>query len=352
MTTTTYPHPALTKIIGKPTPQCIATLKKEIYANARSQHSTRGGGNNGHLAIVMPPAEYLNRTGTAFNPIAHPGPQPVHAAGATQFQIQENIRQYNQNLQDFNRFQQIKGDLKQMIIAAVDSPYYDILEDPDMGYGDVDPIDFMDHLIDAYGEISQDDIEANRSILSEPWDPTNEIEGLWTRIRKVQQFATRAGEEITDAAVMRLTLKMFEKENLYEFEVSAWHNMLTANQTIDAFRTHFKNASKAFNRKLTAKQAGYDAAALAAKENKNEDTKEPPTKVVGPKVSIDTYTMCYCWTHGLTPGRNHSSANCRNPAEGHQIDATVVEPKGGNMKFTAPRILFQNRNSNNRRNNN
>ena len=30
----------------------------------------------------------------------------------------------------------------------------------------------------------------------------------------------------------------------------------------------------------------------------------------------------YCWTHGFRVSKNHTSATCKNPAEGHQKDAT------------------------------
>ena len=41
----------------------------------------------------------------------------------------------------------------------------------------------------------------------------------------------------------------------------------------------------------------------------------------------------YCWTHGLTRRRGHTSANCRNKDEGHQDDATFRDRKGGSNAF-------------------
>jgi hypothetical protein len=72
-----YPHPTLTKIIGKPSYAALKLLQKEIYATARTVFSTRGGGNNGHLCLVMPALEYLIRTiGVPFNPPVYPGAPP------------------------------------------------------------------------------------------------------------------------------------------------------------------------------------------------------------------------------------------------------------------------------------
>jgi hypothetical protein len=75
MTTTfPFPHPVLTAIVGKPTAQTIKQLRKEIYANARSVHSARGGGLHGHLGIAMMVATYTVRAGQPFQEPAHPGP--------------------------------------------------------------------------------------------------------------------------------------------------------------------------------------------------------------------------------------------------------------------------------------
>ena len=91
-----FPHPTLTPIHGKPNRVSIDRLIQEIYANAIAIESTRGGGDYGHLALVMTPAAYLTLpNAVAFQEPAHPGPAPVHPAGATAAQITEGNRVYN-----------------------------------------------------------------------------------------------------------------------------------------------------------------------------------------------------------------------------------------------------------------
>jgi hypothetical protein len=105
------PHAQLTPILGKPTAAAIRQLKKEIYANARSLHSDRGGGLNGHLGIVMPNAAYFLRAGTAFTAPNHPGPQPEHAATATAAQITAANRNHDHSLDEFKTYTTIKEKL-------------------------------------------------------------------------------------------------------------------------------------------------------------------------------------------------------------------------------------------------
>lgn len=40
----------------------------------------------------------------------------------------------------------------------------------------------------------------------------------------------------------------------------------------------------------------------------------------------------YCWTHGYRVGKDHTSATCEHPAEGHQLTASKRNPQGGSTK--------------------
>jgi hypothetical protein len=115
----TFPHPTLTPLNGKPTAATIKQLTREVYANARSVHLTRGGGANGHLATCVTAATYLARAGQPFDVPLHPGPQPVHTANATGPQITAMNRQYDQDLRDFETHQAVT----ESIFARSHPPY-------------------------------------------------------------------------------------------------------------------------------------------------------------------------------------------------------------------------------------
>ncbi len=113
-----FPHPELTPIVGTPTNPTIQTLQKQLYANALAIDSTRGGGTNGHLAVLMPDGTYVNCAGVAFVSPVHPGNASVHAANATGNQIIEVNWQYKQDLQDFQLFSTLQTTLPQTTIAC------------------------------------------------------------------------------------------------------------------------------------------------------------------------------------------------------------------------------------------
>jgi hypothetical protein len=94
-TSLTFLHLDLTIIIGKPMYATMRKLQKELYANAKAIPSTHGGGQNGHLALVMTNSEYLVISAVTYDKPVHPGTQPTHQGGATSAQMMEANRLYD-----------------------------------------------------------------------------------------------------------------------------------------------------------------------------------------------------------------------------------------------------------------
>jgi len=335
--TLTFPHPILTPIKGQPTNQSLQLLQKQIYANARAIHSTRGGGNHGHLALVMPGPQYLLRTGHVFvNPI-HPGIAPVHGANATGPQITETNRQFAQDLQEHTLFTTVTEELKKQIILAVEPRYLSILEDIDFGFADISSRRMLAHLQAEYGQISNEQIEANRQQLSADWNPDDPIEDLWLRIQEAQRYAVAANEAITNATALRLTLPVFEKTGVFTTAAENWRDRPEAEWTMEAFKLHFTKANKERMRKLTAQGAGYHGANAAinpapapAPASPSAATNSTPA---GQQAIVGNVAMYYCWTHGLGKNRAHTSQTCTNKAPGHMDHSTADNLLGGNDRI-------------------
>jgi hypothetical protein len=82
---------------------------------------SRGGGNNGHITLLMENAAYITRAGVPFLLPAHPGAAPNHAVGASAATIAENIRCFNQVLADRTLYHRVATELKSQILATVDN---------------------------------------------------------------------------------------------------------------------------------------------------------------------------------------------------------------------------------------
>ena len=81
----------LNRIHGEPTYDTIKKLHDQVKANAASVPSTLGGGNFGHLGLVLTPAQYALISNAPFDRPNHPGPIPAFPNNATQAQIRHIV---------------------------------------------------------------------------------------------------------------------------------------------------------------------------------------------------------------------------------------------------------------------
>jgi len=337
-TTLTFPHPELTPIQGEPTNKSLRLLSKQLYANARAIPSHRGGGQYGHLALIMPDAEYLALPGAvAFVEPPVPPVQPVIPAGATAAQITEANRQHAAECSERDKFVTVREQLKTQLLAAVDSRYLNVLEDETMGYANVAARTMLQHLKDTYGIITPEEIEENREGLAAKWNPDDPIEDIWTRLKEARRFASDAGEPISDSTAVRLLLKVFEDTGVFGRGVESWRERPEAEHTLDNFKSHFIRANRERLRQLTTKQAGYHGAnsAIASTTDQptvsslSNDEANSATTTSSQVVYVGNVRMYYCWTHGLGMNPSHTSATCNNKAEGHVDNATVDNMQNG-----------------------
>lgn len=337
-----FPYATLTPIEGKPTNTTLQVLQRQLYTNARAVDSPRGGGNHGHMAMLLSEAEYIARTGVPFIIPVHPGAAPDATVGATAAQIAEAIRLYNQALTDVTLYSnRLSAALTAQIITAVNASFLSALEDPDFGFSDVTPRAMLVHLRTEYGTMTPEELERNRAALSEPWNLDDPIEDLWAKIANIQRVAALGHVPIPNITVITLTLAMLEKTGLLATTTEKFRLRPLDEWTLDLFKAEFKLGNQERVRKLTAGNAGYHGA-----HNVNLTTPPPtaPIAVVTPAtapapvhVSVDGGKMYYCWTHGLGTHKNHTSATCDRKATGHKDDATAFNMKGGNNKIASGR---------------
>ena len=333
-----FPHPSLSIIVGTPNNSSLQALQKQMFANARAIHSTRGGGDNGHLALVMPPPAYLVRTGVPFVAPVHPGDAPVHVQGATGPAITETNRRFKHDLAEHLLYQTVTEELKQQLLAAVPTRYLSILEDADYGYSDVSIIEMLTHLRTTYATIEPEEIESNRNALTAAWNPEEPIEDLWNRIQEIQRFANDAQEPITDGAALHLMLSVFEATGVLTTAAEKWRDKPQVDWTMANFQAHFTRATKERARVLTAQNAGFhgaNSAVIVPPDGANSaSVTSPGAANVIPAGGTVYY---YCWTHGLGKNGLHTSASCKNKGEGHKDSATANNMQGGTQRLMTRR---------------
>ena len=331
----TFPHETLTPITGKPTNTTLQTMQRQLSVNARSVPSIRGGGLSGHLALVMDDADYLAHAGVAFIVPVHPGPPPA-PAGTTAV-IAVALRIYTEAIDDVLLYTCLSAALTAQILTAVNASFIGALEDPTFGFSDVSPRALLTHLRTEYATLTPEELEFNRGALSEPWNFDNPIEDLWIKIANIQRVASFGTVPIPDVTIITLTLAMIEKTGLLATTTEKFRLRPLGDWTLALFKSDFVLGNKERIRRLTAGDAGYHGAHIAV------TTPAPPVPAIAAvavtptapppaarHVSVEGGRMYYCWSHGLSPNRNHTSISCSHKAEGHRDDATAFRMHGGN----------------------
>lgn len=311
----TLPHKVLTPIPEgeKPTFTSLLKIHQELNANAMAISSNRGGGHYGHLALVLPAAAFnaLPNTVAWVDPV-HPGDQPVIPAGPpnpTAAQITEINRQYKADLAQFQLFGAAKSLLRSQLLASVPDTYTKILKNTQLGYANATALALLNHLDTTYGTVTPDDLTANTNNMNRQWDPTQPIEDLWNQIKDCQAYA-EPHDPISNAHAIRAAINNLEASGVFTEALRKWRDRPIVEHTWDRLTADFNKADKERNRHLTTKHLGF--------ANKAETT---------PVRELDT--MSYCWSHGLSSNKTHTSSTCSYPQPGHQKMATVSNMMGG-----------------------
>jgi len=326
----------------KPRAKDILTLKKEVRESLQAFHTTRGGGANGHVALMMTNATYLlisngNAFAVASWSTQEPGDAPMHAPNAQPHMIHKTNHQYKVDLRDFNLYHYVQVTVKGQILQAVPNRFTLILEDTKNGYSKVTIRQLTTHLISTYGTITDAALMANFNKLDQEWDPDTGIEMLIGNYQKIQQFAALVNP-ISNKMLQLKALEAVKKTGLFTTDIATFKHQEQDEQTWTNWQKDFIKANTIRRDEETTESAGYhstnaaknNATKTANKDNTTKTTETPEGTPAG---------YFYCWTHGLMhtnmrkPEHAHTSATCAYLAQGHNTKATLAHMQGSNMNI-------------------
>jgi hypothetical protein len=112
-----FEYTDLDRIHGEPNPENLLRFQKQLKANARSVYSNLGGGQHGHLFLVLSDTAYALISNTPFTRPTHPGTLAI-PAGSTEAQIQGLKDAHQAQLTSFKEVTGVEQALKQQIIKA------------------------------------------------------------------------------------------------------------------------------------------------------------------------------------------------------------------------------------------
>ena len=242
---THFETPELKKIHGEPTYESLELLIKQLKANARSVHSNLGGGQHGHLGLVISPTTYNHISAVPFTKPLFPGAQALIPPGATQHLTRTLRIQFEEDLRVYHEVENVDKALKKQLVAAVESKYLDAIRNRTTDTI-TDPVyRVMEHLFSNYGDVTPETLQQREAIVKAiEYDPTTPIDNLFKEIDDLVDLSGRANIPMTPEQSITIAYVILWRTQVLKEYLKTWNSKAPADKTWDAFKTHFRDAVK------------------------------------------------------------------------------------------------------------
>jgi hypothetical protein len=356
-----FPFITITKQPGLPTYETIAKVHLKLEANASYIVSELGGGAHGLLGLVLSPATYTTLTNVAFNAPVNPGTTPNIEAGGTTAQINEAVRQHQENLCVWREYNATDKAFQQQLINTFDGPYIRGLCDWHTSYNNVSAMHILTHLYTTYGDITPINIEDNDAKMRAPFDPTQPIELLFDQIETAAKFADAGNRPYNPDQVVSRANFLILQTGLYADACRDWRRRAVLTQTWPNFKADFAKAHRDLRIVQTAAHGTGYKNADAALEDLEADHRGETTKALGQlatataadRTAVANLTQANTSLSTQLGTANSSIRTMETLISNLQIQLRILSPPSGSRnRSNQSDNNNNNRNDNNNNNNN
>ena len=236
---TSFPFPALDKLIGEPTYETINKLETQVIRNAATVEITLPPPHHNLSGIVEQPAVYILRTGGPFPRPTYPSNSPVFPPGSTVAQRQQIQQLYNAQLRNFNIVQRTEKLLLTLIEQAIENTYLAGIYNKTQGFGNHNIQDIFNFLYQTYGRISTNALRANTAKLTQRIAPHLPVAIIFKQIEDCNKFATAGGAPFTPAQILKAVETLILQTGRYNISYREWLALPQPNRTYNNFKQMF-----------------------------------------------------------------------------------------------------------------
>jgi hypothetical protein len=242
----------LTSIKGRPNYENVNTICCQIYANAASVDSLRGGP-HGHLRQIMTPVTYLTVTATHYNNPPNPGPLPQRPTAVSPQQWEYTKADHKRALDEYNTSNNFDKSIKQHIVKAINDPIFlKPIENHITGFFRVTARTMLQYLFNAYVNIMPQQLDVNDKMMKEQWDPSTPIIYLFSKIQDGVKKADAGNAPYTVNQVLAIAFNHVFRTGTIQSACERWTELAPMNKKWVNFQDMFTS--------LTAQAGGYHGA--------------------------------------------------------------------------------------------
>jgi translation initiation factor 2B subunit (eIF-2B alpha/beta/delta family) len=390
---TYFEFPTLTKVHGEPTYEALQEIKDEIKANAAAVESELGGGNNGHLGLVLSPTEYTRVHATAY---VRPIQPPVLeiAPDATGPVATRARSEYDESKRLWREVVDVERALIKQIVQAVEPKYLKAMRNSTTNSITKTIPQIFQYLFKKFGNIDSEQLMTEeRAVRDMVYNLQDPLVTMYDAIDELERLGVAAENPYTTRQLISFGLEVLRNTREFEDGIRAWNRRPVEEKTWEAFKEHFETEHrelKSVRGKTMQSTAFHQANFIATRvleevqsvQNlvteamerlppaQDKENVPPPQPVANAAVSTDavqlqmleliknlqdevksmkksnrnsnnnysasgqqrkrTNVSKYCWSHGAC---THSSKECNRKKTGHQDDATFKNKMGGSTYY-------------------
>jgi hypothetical protein len=392
-----FPTKNIPIVTGEPDYATISNMVQLMYGNAASLSTTLGGGQHGHVGLIMTPVLYATLSVDPYTYPVDPGPTPILPNNTSTTARTNRLLQHTEARRIYDNNQNMDDALKAQVIDTISDTYLCELRNKYTGYLGVSTRDLFDHLLDRYGKITPADIEECKRRMNDSLDSTQPIDMYFQKIDDCVQYAADGQVAFTPDQILQTAYHAISTSGHYNDACKEWrkktpiektwqnfkrffaaeYHDLKEQQKVNTSQSNFHGANAAIdisnaldnlalaattdrdivaqltktNQQLTTtntlltEQLSKSIATIAQlvkklEQNNNTSMPKNPTnpgrhRMTRAEWEANLDPNGYCWSHGYRVQKGHSSEHCGGKLQGHQDSATRNDTKGGSTKGKA-----------------
>ena len=215
---TYFPYKTPTLVRGEPTYNDLKRIKTELRANASSVESNAGGGDHGHLYLVLTNAEYVQIPGITKASVAPTWSGTLNllvTTGAVQaIYLKEK---HHDSICVYCEHQNVEKALLHHLQRSLEPKYLDSFVNNATALLTRDIPVILAHLFQRYGTVRGIDVKNMEStVLQTPFAPSEPLVLIWNPIEKLKKLAIQAHLPYSDAQLIEFALHIIR--NTHDFE--------------------------------------------------------------------------------------------------------------------------------------
>ncbi len=185
----------ITVIDGQPMDEDLNLLTTELTNAAGSVATQNGGGEHGHVGMVIDQAEYItfSSSGARFVIPTNPGPYP--ARGDTNKVIHERqIAEHKAECIEYETYLGVENYLRRMIVKSINHRSLAEVESETMGFNHLSPKALLTHLRNVGGSLDHMDVTELFTNIQKPWDGIEAPAAHFARGNKYERQLLKVGQ--------------------------------------------------------------------------------------------------------------------------------------------------------------